>query len=273
MIKSWIAAGFLAVVASVSHAAGSSELKSLITGSDNRGWEAVGRLNFARQSFCTGALIEADLVLTAAHCLFDRDSGRRFDVSEIEFLAGWRNGRANAKGRVARAIVHPAFDFQGQPQDVRVAFDLALLRLTQPIRKTSVVPFETQSRPRKGQQVGVVSYGHDRPDSPALQEVCHVLARRSGTLILSCEVESGSSGAPIFTVDDAGVARIVSVVSAMARIGERDVSLGTSLEKPLADLMALMANSDTAPQSSATGVRVLNLGGTDGNGGAKFVRP
>jgi len=119
----------------------------------------------------------------------------------------------------------------------------------------------------------VVSYAHDRAESPSLQERCRVLARRSGMLILSCSVDFGSSGAPVFVVDDSGVARIVSVISAKAQIAGRDVALGTRLEKPLGDLMALMANSE-APAAPKTGVRVLTLGGTSTlGGGAKFVRP
>jgi hypothetical protein len=71
-------------------------LKRLDTGDDGRGWEAVGRLELAGRGFCTGALIAPDLVLTAAHCLYDSNTGARLDHEKIEFLAGWRNGRASA---------------------------------------------------------------------------------------------------------------------------------------------------------------------------------
>lgn len=273
MLKSWIIASFLTVFTSVSHAAESSALKALLTGNDSRGWEAVGRLNFADRTFCTGALIAPDLVLTAAHCLFDQTDGRQFQPGEIEFLAGWRNGRANAKSGVSRSIPHPDFELSSKNRSVRVANDLALLQLSQPIRKSSVQPFETQSRPRKGAAVGVVSYGWDRAESPSIQEVCYVLARRSGTLVLSCEVDFGSSGAPIFSIDAAGVARIVSVISAKAEIGGRNVSLGSNLQKPLGELMAILAHVDTAATGNVPGVRVLNLGNSNTGSGAKFVRP
>ncbi len=60
-------------------------MRSLITGDDSRGWEAVGRLNMGGESFCTGALIADNLVLTAGHCLFDKDSGRRYEAMRSSF--------------------------------------------------------------------------------------------------------------------------------------------------------------------------------------------
>ena len=249
-----------------------SALRTLMTGDDSRGWQAVGRLNIGGKSFCTGALIEADLVLTAAHCLYDRETGRRFAAGEIEFLADLRAGRATAYRGVRQALTHPEFRFEEASSPARVAHDLALLRLDQPIRKTSITPFETRPRPRKGAEVGVVSYAHDRADSPALQELCHVLARQSGALVLSCDVDFGSSGAPVFVQED-GVARIVSVVSAKAQVRGRKVALGTSVAESLPDLRAAMAASDGVFTRAGASVRRLSVDEARSGTGAKFVRP
>ncbi len=252
-----------------------SPLRTLMTGDDSRGWEGVGRLNMNGESFCTGALIAENLVLTAGHCMFDKTTGRRYDAAEIEFLAGWRNGRASAYRGVRRAIVHPDFNFQDLNKAARVVNDLALLELDQPIRKSSVHPFATFHRPRKGAEVGVVSYAYNRSESPALQDMCQVLARQSGVLVMSCEVDYGSSGAPVFVVEN-GEPRIVSVISAKAMVRGMPVSLGTNLEAPLAELKSILAANDGVFQSvqptAQPAVRRVQIEPNRG-GGAKFLRP
>lgn len=271
----WIAAvaAALTLAAPVSATDATSPLTSLVTGDDSRGWEAVGRLNIGSSGFCTGAMIAPDLVLTAAHCLFDKDTMKEVNAGQIEFLAGWRNGRATAYRDVRRAFLHPEYEYNGREGDLRVVNDLALLELERPIQTSNVTPFRTAERPRKGDQVGVVSYAHDRMDRPALEKECQVLARQSGSLILSCTVDFGSSGAPIFTMDG-DAPRIVSVVSAKAEVRGRPVSLGTALEKPLAELLALRDNAEPVeitPDEPAAR-RIVMDKPRDPNG-AKFLRP
>lgn len=239
-------------------------IRSLQTGDQGRGWEAVGRIELGDRGFCTGSLIADDLVLTAAHCLYDKETGTLLDTTEFRFLAGWRNGRAEAYRNVSKALAHPDYDFAPGEDLANVGADLALLRLDQPILLPQVVPFIPDWSPMMGEEVGIVSYAKDRAEAPSLQEVCGIMAQRTNLMVLTCAVEFGASGAPVFAMKD-GEVRIVSVVSAKAQVEGKPVALAVPLMEPLDALRDAMAEG--APRQTP-GVRVLSGSG----GGAKFVK-
>ncbi|WP_406721317.1 trypsin-like serine protease [Thioclava litoralis] len=199
-------------------------LRVLTTGDAGRGWEAVGRLDFADGGFCTASLVAPDLVLTAAHCLFDPRSGGKVDITTARFRMGLREDRALVERQIRAGFPHPQYRYQGPQAFDRVTYDMALLQLDRPVRISPVMPFDLGEAPRKGDPLRVVSYAEGREALPSLQARCYVIQKNEGRMITDCDVDHGASGAPVFVMKH-GRPQIVGVVSAKARLEGQPVAV------------------------------------------------
>lgn len=204
------------------------------------GGSAIGRLMFAGRSMCTGALVSPDTVLTAAHCLYDPFTGRKIRPEKMEFQAGMIGGKAKAVRGVADATHHPEYKHRKRGK-AQLGYDVALLRLSSAIPSDAANPVPVGGRPAKGEVLGVVSYALGQKGDPAFAYPCQVLAQQSETLVMSCHVDFGASGAPVLSFGNGEQPSLVSVVSAKAAMGGREVSVGTTLDTKT--LNALMTES------------------------------
>lgn len=246
MLRSLLCLAAAALLWSAAPASADGALRTLATADDGRGWEGVGRLDFGETGFCTAALVAPDIVLTAAHCVHDPATGEVIAPATVAFRAGLRFGRADASRGIRRIVVHPGYVHGPGAGDrlERVRDDLALLELDRSVRNGSVHPFRTRPDVDPGMPVEIVSYGRDRAEAPAREVGCEVLTRDADVFVLSCSVDFGSSGAPVF-VSVGGEMRIVSVVSAKATWSGREVALAPVMGARLDALLAAFARPPT----------------------------
>ena len=178
-------------------------------------WNAVGRVNIAgydSRRMCSGVLIAADRVLTAAHCVL-KGRLRPAPPEEIVFVAGWRGGVAAADSTGRRVTLHPDFTAGLARGEIAVAADLAVIDLAAPL--TGIAPLPLAALPDAapaGLALAILGYRADRPHIVSRHRPCHVTARGAGAVALDCPVAQGTSGAPVVLEgpDGPAVAAIVS---------------------------------------------------------------
>lgn len=274
----WIAA---LVIAATGASAQTTKLRKLDSELNAQAWQAVGRLDIAGGGFCSATLIEDDLVVTAAHCVYNMNTGQAHAPENMTFRAGLRDGKAAAHVRVAKVAAHPKFNPRAASSYANISNDAALLRLEKPVQVYQLNPFALhQDRVVRG-PVSIVSYGRNRSEAQSRQNECQMKERQGAVLVFDCDVTYGSSGAPVFTQMN-GRAKIMAVVSAMSVWDGRKVALGVDVQAVVPELKQQLRSGQLAiAPAPAARIKRLRVGssGTALNGtsrksiGAKFVKP
>ena len=216
--------------------------RRMLTAAEHVPWRGVGRVNVALsagQSMCTGTLIREDLVLTAAHCVMSPHTGRPFLPTDVHFVAGWRMGQKVAHSRAAAIVVHPNYVLADNVPTEKVASDVALVRLADPIARDEAPFFDVAPVPTPETPLILISYRRDRPHALTRQQGCDLVATHGSVMQLGCSVTFGASGSPIF-MGEGPEARIVAVLAAMGTDKRKPTAFAVAVDAVLAELLAVL---------------------------------
>lgn len=165
----------------------------------NTEFHAVGHVNVTdarNRGRCTGTLIAPDLVLTAAHCLVEKGSGKLKPLGNIHFVAGVR--REDYLEHAKAKCVHLAKP--GVPRKTKSADglinDVAVIVLD---RKLDVSPMPLADNIKVGRGLPLVhpSYPRDSRYLLIADFRCNLQGREKGLWFTNCDTNHASSGGPV----------------------------------------------------------------------------
>lgn len=178
-------------------------------------WNAVAKVQTDTGVHCTGVLIAPAVVLTAAHCLYNRRTGAMLWAGALHVLFGYRRDRYRWHRFVARTIVGAGFAGAKRPPQPA---DWARLILAAGVPVAPLPLFAGPVVP--GMPIVLAGYNQDRAQLLMADPDCHVLRvvrRARGRFVIhDCEGTMGTSGAPLIARRNGGWA-VVAINLAAGR--------------------------------------------------------
>lgn len=175
---------------------------------------------------CTATLVARDLVVTAAHCVTEPETGQQ--IGRLVFYAGYRDGEFRGVSAIKKV-------YTGKGGNRKAGFistdDWALLKLTRPLGDAlGKVAVEKLSTAADHDASDVFSIGYSSDflggDIASFDSDCRLTATEvhSGinTLLHNCSTRKGASGGPLLYVKD-GKAKIIAINSSERRYLDKTI--------------------------------------------------
>lgn len=195
-------------------------------------WVAIGRVNRETGGFCTGTLVRPNVVVTAAHCLFDKRRRKQIAPHRLHFLAGYNRGDFVEHARVKDYVTSRSATDPQSSSIFAVSDDWTLLYLERAIevRPIAIAPVPASAEGKKKNRVSRAGYEQDRAHILSLHTDCsfEVEATQRNLLLHDCDLTHGGSGSPLLSFPAPDTPQIIAIAVGSMHIDGEEIGLAVA---------------------------------------------